>query len=565
MDNPIYDAALRYAALGWRVLPVKARSKSPILNNWPKEATNDPERVRQMFANHPGNIGVACGAGSGIVVLDVDMPDGEETLKKLEAEYGPLPATLTQRTGSGGKHLVYRYPEGRNIRGTQGANGHGLGKKVDVRAEGNQIVVAPSVHESGNLYTWENNLPIADLPLRWIDRLEKSVVPLVPKGSNADLPAFISEGLRHPYVETAIQNELTKVCEAFEGARNDSLFKAACSIGGWLPDGHLSEAEAHKLLFQAAEESGYVESDGADAANSTISSGLKTSMASPRQIPSTPPGFSIITDGMRPGLYYTEQADGEEGKPNRLWIGPPLHVLGRVRDDTSESWGLLLQWKDPDHVSHQWVLPFELLVGKDPSAWRSRLASGGWAGATGTKARERLAQYLSSNQPARRILLIPRTGWHNGTFILPDKTICPSGIDPSLIILKETPKINPYQQGGTFDGWHNFVATLAEGNSRLMLALCSALAAPLLDLVGLDSGGFNFVGASSTGKTTALLVAGSVWGKGTASDGYVLSWRSTDNALESTAALHSDTLLCLDELSQAQPRVVYEAAYMLGM
>ena len=71
----------------------------------------------------------------------------------------------------------------------------------------------------------------------------------------------------------------------------------------------------------------------------------------------------------------------------------------------------------------------------------------------------------------------------------------------------------------------------------------------------------HYFGPSSTGKTTALIVAGSTYGGGP--KGYIRQWRATDNALESIAALHNDGFLCLDEIGQASSRVVSEVAYML--
>lgn len=148
--------------------------------------------------------------------------------------------------------------------------------------------------------------------------------------------------------------------------------------------------------------------------------------------------------------------------------------------------------------------------------------------------------------------------------MFPDKVIYPPNTPENSIVLQEASTQNPYCQGGSLESWRETIGCWSEGNSRLTLALCASLASPLLELAGLESGGFNWIGSSSTGKTTALLAAGSVWGKGSSSDGYVLSWRSTDNALEAVAALHSDTALCLDELSQAPSGVVAKAAYMLG-
>jgi putative DNA primase/helicase len=117
---------------------------------------------------------------------------------------------------------------------------------------------------------------------------------------------------------------------------------------------------------------------------------------------------------------------------------------------------------------------------------------------------------------------------------------------------------------GTLDGWRDAVGAWARDNSRLMLALSASLAAPLLEVAGQESGGFNWTGQSSTGKTTALVAAGSVWGKGASSGGYVQNWRATSNGLEGLAALHSDAALCLDEIGQAPVRTIMEAAYMLA-
>ena len=71
------------------------------------------------------------------------------------------------------------------------------------------------------------------------------------------------------------------------------------------------------------------------------------------------------------------------------------------------------------------------------------------------------------------------------------------------------------------------------GIQGLSSPLCAAFAAPLLHHTRSESGGYHFVGPSSTGKSTALIVAGSVWGGG-GTGGYVRSWRTTANGLEGT-------------------------------
>ncbi len=79
----------------------------------------------------------------------------------------------------------------------------------------------------------------------------------------------------------------------------------------------------------------------------------------------------------------------------------------------------------------------------------------------------------------------------------------------------------------------------------------------------MPGGGWHWRGASSVGKTTMLRAAGSVWGGG-GLNGFVRSWRVTANALESVAAVHTDTLLPLDELAEIDPPDAGRVAYMLA-
>src|SRR4029077_11311279 len=110
------------------------------------------------------------------------------------------------------------------------------------------------------------------------------------------------------------------------------------------------------------------------------------------------------------------------------------------------------------------------------------------------------------------------------------------------LLLQSTGSVrHAFGQRGSLAEWKDNVARLAVGKSRLLLA------------ANAESGGIHLRGASSTGKSTALVMAGSVWGGG-ARGGYVRSWRATANGLEGVALAHCDALLCLDELSQVPAR-----------
>ncbi len=160
--------------------------------------------------------------------------------------------------------------------------------------------------------------------------------------------------------------------------------------------------------------------------------------------------------------------------------------------------------------------------------------------------------------------VVPTTGWHDiGTekvFALPDHTI--GSVHDEIIIVKDT--INsPFESRGTLADWQNGVGSLVAGHSRPVFAVSAAIAGPLLGQLGMEGGGFNFYGESSRGKTTANQAAASVWGKGD-SPGFVRPWRSTANALEGAAAIHTDTILILDELGAVEAKEAAMAIYSLA-
>jgi hypothetical protein len=148
-------AALAYAGqLEWSVFPLAPRGKEPVGYLVPHgvlEATKDVARIHEWWARSPrASVGIAMGA-SGLVALDVDQhgTDGEESLRRLEADHEPLPETVVGLTGGGGRHLVYRAPTDVKLRQVP------LGPGVDVRCGAGYIVAPPSIHPSGRAYAWD--------------------------------------------------------------------------------------------------------------------------------------------------------------------------------------------------------------------------------------------------------------------------------------------------------------------------------------------------------------------------------------------------------------------------
>lgn len=145
------DAALEYARQGFQVFPCEPAGKKPIIANWPDRATTDPVQIGEWWAKWPNaNIGMLTGRATGIVVVDLDTNgNGPENMSQLEIQHGHLPITPKAITGSGGVHLIFKYPENLLVKSRAGiVNG------IDTRADGGYIIAPPSLHPSGRKYEW---------------------------------------------------------------------------------------------------------------------------------------------------------------------------------------------------------------------------------------------------------------------------------------------------------------------------------------------------------------------------------------------------------------------------
>ncbi len=251
------------------------------------------------------------------------------------------------------------------------------------------------------------------------------------------------------------------------------------------------------------------------------------------------------------GVFYL-------GDDDPLFICSPLTVSAVTRDQYSQNYGRLLEWKDMDNNRHRWAMPMEMLAG-DGLELRKVLLAAGLTRIGGGKARNHLITYLSSTPTLACATCVDRIGWHEKSYVLPD-TVINNRSGDSVIFQTEAGELNHFRAKGSTEDWQNEIGKYCAGNSRLVFAVSMAFAAPLLHLSGIDGGGFNFKGSSSEGKSTALQVAASVCG----GSEYLCTWRATSNGLEGVAASHNDALLILDEMGQVAPKEAGEIAYMLA-
>lgn len=256
------------------------------------------------------------------------------------------------------------------------------------------------------------------------------------------------------------------------------------------------------------------------------------------------------------GVWFSGfDRDGRPLEPD--WVCSRLEVESLTRNTEGSDWGYLLNFSDPVNHAKTWAMPARMLSG-DGNEMRSTLLGMGLRIAPSPRARHRLTEFIQTRVPGSVALCVDRVGWHGFAYVLPNETI---GDDVERVVFQtDGPSENNFRQRGTVDQWIENVGKFCAGNSRAVFSVACAFTGPIMRAAGMESGGIHFRGDSSSGKTTVLRVAASVWG----APNYMQRWRATDNALEAIASQHCDGLLILDELAQVDPKVAGETAYLLA-
>jgi len=263
-------------------LPVFAcgPDKRPVTQHGFHDATRDAAEIRLQFST-PGAamIGVPTGQGAGFFVVDLDVKNGGQGLEWLAANQHRLPRTRTHRTRSGGQHLLFQWPEGRTIRNSASRVAPG----VDVRGNGGYIITPPSPD-----YEIADASALAEAPAWLLDLIDPPVAPRV-----ADLPKYGADLPKSPprqsgdgtrYGLTALDNECQAILSAADGAKHDTLNRAAFSIGGLVAAGELAEGPALQALASAL--AGIAaRCEDFPAAQKTLGAAFRAGMAKPREAP----------------------------------------------------------------------------------------------------------------------------------------------------------------------------------------------------------------------------------------------------------------------------------------
>ena len=233
--------------------------------------------------------------------------------------------------------------------------------------------------------------------------------------------------------------------------------------------------------------------------------------------------------------------------------------MARSRRHDGSGWSLLVAIKDPNGQTQFAQIPnSELQHGQQRAL--SPLLDKGMKLETEKPVKALVYRFLVKSAPERILEQAQANGWQGNDFdcflIGRHRIGRPIAVAaPSLLKTRDRqPTSAPPEK------WRERVGTLCRGNPLALLAVSQAFAGPLLRILNVDGTGFHLRGRSSTGKSTLLRVATSVW----SATSSIPTWRATDNGLEQLALERNDQLLVLDEMHEASAKVVDGSIYMLA-
>jgi len=261
-------AALEYLRLGWAPVPLcwpthdgrcgcgrghtgKDIGKAPLLGKGYQNLVPSERDVRQWWRMWPrANIGVLL-APSGLLVADADGPAGVTELHLQR----PLPLGPISRSGGGGEHRWFRVPAHVSGRTTKRGESHAL----DILASG-YVVAPPSVHRSGQFYTWlisPEDAPPPDAPPWALELLAQSAPHTKP--ARVSLPSNLppADLACLPLSSRARGLLVNGVTTAVYSSRSEGLFAAiAALVRAGIDDGTIARAVWNSPAGQKAREQG---------------------------------------------------------------------------------------------------------------------------------------------------------------------------------------------------------------------------------------------------------------------------------------------------------------------
>jgi hypothetical protein len=280
--------------------------------------------------------------------------------------------------------------------------------------------------------------------------------------------------------------------------------------------------------------------------------------------------------------------DGQDITDEELIAHAPILIAARLRDIDCGTESLDLRFRRPDGWHQAIVDRGVALDGRQIT----QLASRGFPVSSATS--HDLVKYLHELE-GLNYHRIPTThstshlGWQgkDGELgflcgrrqVLPDGSLVPlhgpeDGPSSSILFVGVAPGDDQIADSiyakGSFAGWLAPILPIV-GFPRVLLGLYASLVPPLLQILGAPNLIIDWWNRTTTGKTTALRLAASVWGNPDeqAPDSFIASWDATEVYIERACSMLTGLPLLLDDTKRAKNpalvgKIVYEVAQGRG-
>lgn len=554
--------------------------KHPTIEGWEDHnASRDPDVLVHLFdgkfnrqrtsVDDGLNIGIVTGPDTGVVVLDIDGPEGAANLAKLESEHGPLPNTVTVVTGSGGRHYYFRAPAGITILNSASK----IGAKIDFRGEHGFVVAPPSKHIKGGSYRWEagrsvNELQPADMP-KWLIDLALVGGEKEAAGKGGKKPAVKAQTtgaqkIAHTGDTKGWRGYLADVGDheggrGFDGPIWDAMLSFFRASGD-----DADEAEFMDALGETVASADKSKGDNRDRyfpGASHIAEKLEKARQVIRDTPDEDP-VSIEDKGelifgksspygrttVRGAAWFGHWSSNNDGGK---WVSPTcqaFRVVSVASDAAGGGAAITIEFDTAHNGTQEATFTRAALFDRQEVI---KLLAGKWfefEDDAGT------LDLLKSLILPIDTLSVDRTGWNGGAFLHPSGVTLPAPAQEGKITKKlrlgnGTPAGD--WRGGTLEGWKTCTATAFEDGARdreqFALGVMSGGAGTVAGFLGMT--GFailNLHGLTSHGKSTSLKLAASASGAPNERGTYQ-SLRKTDNGMEGILSARSGITVVFDE------------------
>lgn len=232
---------LQLASLGLRVHPLSTRNKVPLLDEWTRKASTSEVTIKKWGSKYKDcNWGIATGVESGVFVVDIDPKNGGDKTWTSMMDGNKVPKTPEVVTGTRGAHIYFKYPTSIVVSNSS------IGKGVDIRGEGGNIVIPPSIHPNGHTYMWVKgrtpNIKIANAPAWLLKRIKEATA--------SDFPSLIGTKIDRGSRNNTIYHQSLLL------ARQGALFEFTLSaMRTWVKE--TKEFDMREAEIKATVESAY--------------------------------------------------------------------------------------------------------------------------------------------------------------------------------------------------------------------------------------------------------------------------------------------------------------------